>query len=422
MNFFYYVWNLEIPPAIIHSFNYITYIMPIMITTSNKPPSTSCAPCNCISYSSETKSSSNNGCIDDAELEELASSHYNLYNGGGKTEDTSDTIKLSTFFHDSLSTIECEKSLDSLNKVISNNESEKKQTKSIQGKTLWHVYWRLDSGKKDLGYTPTTVLESWLATQNENSVIVYWLAASDSPTISKYDVPPTLLSLIRLFPNRIRYRFLDVAHEAEGTPLQRSYLLRLHDSKAWVDSDIARLVIEYRYGGMYMDIDVLLLRDLQPLLYFEFVTEFSCDHSQSSANNAVMHIFRKSNTALGLLEASKQIFPKLMSWAYGPDMLNSVTTGTNALHIWKLPWCFFHGVWCLGAIPMDALGGSVVWNQAFLEKAFGIHLHGAPKSASLPHKDSVLGVYAKKHRLLLEQMVADSSSRSKEFETYLNRK
>jgi hypothetical protein len=168
-----------------------------------------------------------------------------------------------------------------------------------------------------------------------------------------------------------------------------------------------------------MDIDVLLLQDLKPLLQFEFVTEFSCDHSQSSANNAVMHIFRKSSSAVGLLEASKKIFPKLMSWAYGPDMLNSVTSGKDALQIWKLPWCFFHGVWCTDAIPMDALGGSAKWDRSFLDKVFGIHLHGAPKNGRFPHADSILAAYAKKHRQLLVEQVADSNTKTKELELYL---
>ena len=418
LNLFYYIWNLEVPPAITHSFNYVTRIVPIIISTSNSPPLQSCAPCGCINLSTATNSESSPGCIDDAELEELASSHFKLH--GNAERSASGTF--SKFFQDSLSTVDCEKSLDSFHSAELNDQIDIEKGNSFQGKTLWHVYWRLDAGKNDLGYTPTTVLESWLATQNEDSVLVYWLAASDNLSNSQFEVPPTLLTLIRIFPTRIRYRFLDVAREAEGTPLQRSYLLRLHDSKAWIDSDIARLVIEYRYGGMYMDIDVLLLRDLQPLLQFEFVTEFSCDHSQSSANNAVMHIFRKSASAVGLLEASKRVFPKLMSWAYGPDMLNSVTNGKDALQIWKLPWCYFHGVWCTNAIPMDSLGGSAIWNRSFLDKAFGIHLHGAPKNSATPHKDSILAVYAKKHRTLLSQLaVADSKTRSNELEVYLSK-
>jgi hypothetical protein len=415
LNLFYYIWNLEIPPAFIHSFNYVTHILPIIISTTNNPPAQSCAPCKCINHSSATNSEPSYGCIDDDDLEVLATSHFKLH--GSAKRSTSGTY--SKFFQDSLSTADCEKSLDSLHNEIVNNQDESDKSTSLSRKTLWHVYWRLDAGKNDLGYTPTTVLESWLATQDEDSVLIYWLAASNSLSDSRYEIPQTLLSLIRIFPNRIRYRFLDVALEAEGTPLQRSYLLRLHDSKAWIDSDIARLVIEYRYGGMYMDIDVLLLQDLKPLLQFEFVTEFSCDHSQSSANNAVMHIFRKSSSAIGLLEASKKIFPKLMSWAYGPDMLNSVTSGKDALQIWKLPWCFFHGVWCTDAIPMDALGGSAKWDRSFLDKVFGIHLHGAPKNGRFPHADSILAVYAKKHRQLLVEQVADSNTKTKELELYL---
>ena len=90
---------------------------------------------------------------------------------------------------------------------------------------------------------------------------------------------------------------LDVAAEAEGSPLARSYLLALHDEKAWADSDVARLVILWRYGGVYFDTDVLLARAVTPLLGLEFATEFSCDHAQSDFNNAIMRFFARSPAA-----------------------------------------------------------------------------------------------------------------------------
>ena len=191
---------------------------------------------------------------------------------------------------------------------------------SARAHVLWHWYWRSETGAKGgqgLNASQLDALTAWLVTQDpDRSTLIVWVPTPGMP-------PASLEPLARLFPGRIRYRILDVAVEAEGSPLARSYLLSLHDEKAWADSDVARLVLLWRYGGVYFDTDMLLVRAITPLLGLEFATEFSCDHAQSDFNNAIMRFFAKSPAATALCEAAKAKWPRLRQWVFGPYVLRS---------------------------------------------------------------------------------------------------
>jgi hypothetical protein len=235
-------------------------------------------------------------------------------------------------------------------------------------------------------------LESFLATQDaRRSTFVVWVPPP-------HGAPRPLAALARLFPGRLRFRSLDVAVEAEGTPLQRSMLLRLRDSKAWADSDIARLVVLYRYGGVYFDADVLLTRDLAPLLGLEFATEFSCDHAQGAFNNAVVRAFARSAAMAAMLERAQAVWPRVRSWAYGPTLIrDTVALYPQAASFARAPWCFFHGIWCRGAVPPAAMSGGAPWERAQLEDAaFGLHLHNNGRGGAVANS-SVLSVFERKH-------------------------
>jgi len=229
----------------------------------------------------------------------------------------------------------------------------------------------------------------------------------------------------------VRFRLLDLAAEAEGTPLQRSFLLRLRDGLAWVDSDVARLVVLWRHGGVYLDADLLLVRPLGALLGLEFATEFSCDHAQGAFNNAVLRVVAGSAAATQLLERAKGIWPRVRTWAYGPTLLRDAALAAGAAAagaaaagapgapgaagapgappaiaaaVLRTPWCFFHGIWCAGALAPGALGGAAPWEPALVENAFGLHLHragaGGAGAAAL-HNGSVFATFARRNRAAL---------------------
>lgn len=258
--------------------------------------------------------------------------------------------------------------------------------------TLWHMYWK-PSTCSGFHSAHAVAIEAWLVTQPDTAVLIMWVPVPEA-------VPSALLPLAQAFPGRIFFRALDMLWEAEGSPLARSYLLRLTDKYSWVDSDMVRMVILFRYGGFYTDIDVLLGRDVSPLLGLEFVTEFGCG---GGINGAIMHTFAHSPLVTRMLEIARDTKPRLAMWTFGPFLLDRLRAETGAgAALVKLPWCFFHGIWCGNALPRDSLVGSSAWSSDYFSGIFGVHLHGAGKLGGPIVTTSLLGVRMRENRAVLE--------------------
>jgi hypothetical protein len=246
------------------------------------------------------------------------------------------------------------------------------------------------------------VIEAWLATQPESAVLVVWVPVPQPP-------PGALLPLLRAFPRRLRVRALDILWEARGSPVENSFMLRLTDKHSWIDSDFARMVLLWRYGGFYADMDVLLLRDATPLLELEFLTEFAC---WGGTNGAVLRMFARGATATALLRLASQMQPRLAKWTSGPWLLEKFRAqqqqGGSAGLLHMLPWCFYHGIWC-GSLPRGALEGSLPWSREQLDAAFGLHLHGAAKEGGAIDRGSIIGTKMAENRAVLLERLRLSS-------------
>lgn len=67
-------------------------------------------------------------------------------------------------------------------------------------------------------------------------------------------------------------------------------------------SDAVRFLVLYKYGGIYTDGDVLLLRNMEPLGHFDFVYEWS--FVKQGMNTAVFGALQQSPFALAVIEAA----------------------------------------------------------------------------------------------------------------------
>ncbi|KAK3808600.1 MAG: hypothetical protein J3Q66DRAFT_392095 [Benniella sp.] len=77
-------------------------------------------------------------------------------------------------------------------------------------------------------------------------------------------------------------------------------------------SDEARFLILYRYGGMYLDADVLLLRDMSPL--YDAGMEFAYEWSNTGMyNTAVLRLNRGSSVARRILDGAKAREQEIMA-------------------------------------------------------------------------------------------------------------
>lgn len=288
-------------------------------------------------------------------------------------------------------------------------------------RTLIHLYSRPDlreqgsSGQQppqdedDLPSWQYTTLASILATQPAGSFqVVLWSSEAARPC------PPALRAALRAAGGALTYRVFDPVAEARGTPFEGHFYTTLRDRQAYSDSDLFRLLVLLKYGGLYMDMDVYLFRDLTPLLAFEWATEFSADGRAGHGvlfNNAIIHFLAGSPAIAALVDtALHHTLPRLRSWTFGPHLLDRVYSsgvgGAGGPPPFRLmPWCFFHGMWSVGDVHSSAreiadeqVVGTGAWQgSSIMAAAYGLHLHGLPR-ARVAAEGSIVDVYTRKWR------------------------
>jgi lactosylceramide 4-alpha-galactosyltransferase len=101
----------------------------------------------------------------------------------------------------------------------------------------------------------------------------------------KLEMSPVLAALLA-YPN-IHLNRLDLRELSTGSPLEGFIESdRLHDSKFIVShsSDVLRLLMLWKYGGTYLDLDVIVRKRLDSVK-----TNFVCDDVGNIVNGAVMN-------------------------------------------------------------------------------------------------------------------------------------
>ncbi|KAJ7243654.1 glycosyltransferase family 32 protein [Mycena rebaudengoi] len=153
--------------------------------------------------------------------------------------------------------------------------------------TQFHTYWRTDLA--EFGPRQEWMLKSFLATQRLDSArLVLW-------SNGDLGANALLAAYLRRYPKSFALRVVDIPALARGTPLEGSPLLASKDTKAWVDGDLIRLLLLWNHGGVWVDMDSLLTRALDPLLEHEFVTQWDCyDKLYQPLNGALMHFKQHS--------------------------------------------------------------------------------------------------------------------------------
>ena len=132
----------------------------------------------------------------------------------------------------------------------------------------YHTYWRTDLAA--FGERQEWMLKSFFATQDTaRARLVLW----SNGDLSRNAI---LQKWLQKYPDAFALRVVDYAQLARGTELEGSPLLQVNDGKAWIDGDLVRLLVIWAYGGVWVDMDSLLTRDLAPLLEHEFLTQWVC--------------------------------------------------------------------------------------------------------------------------------------------------
>ncbi|EIN08383.1 hypothetical protein PUNSTDRAFT_126451 [Punctularia strigosozonata HHB-11173 SS5] len=227
----------------------------------------------------------------------------------------------------------------------------------------YHTYWRTDLAP--FAARQEHFLRSFLATQRPAARLILW-SNGDLAQVS-----PLIRSYVAQFPERVETRVANARELARETALEGSPLLKSTDARAWVDGDLVRLLVVWALGGVWVDMDTLLTRDLGPLLEHEFVTQWDCyNKPYSPFNGALLHFHAHSPylcEAFHIMANSPP--PRASSTDWGSLLYlklyrRLLAAASPAAPPFKvLPWCFTEGRSCRldNRLPDPFAGDDQAW-------------------------------------------------------------
>lgn len=227
----------------------------------------------------------------------------------------------------------------------------------------FHMLWRERCGRfwptvRRFGRKQALPVKAFLATQDLSACsLVLW---SDRDLSSNEWLRP-FLPLITL-------RLYDPATEVRGTPLEaHPKLYGQRDSRAYRDGDLFRVLVLHNYGGVYTDMDTVLLRSLGVFLDQEFVYQWQ--HFDDMYAPAVMRLRRGSEFAQELLRGIVEIPPGKYNW--GRENVKRAIRLGRPIAVFPSP--FFNTEWQAepGFKPFRAAPSGV----NFYDGAFAWHWH-----------------------------------------------
>ncbi|KAK8865638.1 hypothetical protein IAR55_000783 [Kwoniella newhampshirensis] len=258
----------------------------------------------------------------------------------------------------------------------------------------YHTYWRSDL--IPFGERQQATFLSFLATQPlTHSKLILWTNGADIVSSNPYVKP-----YLNKWGEYIQVKQVEMDEWTKGTELQGvigslgSAQGGLFDERAWVDGDAVRLLVLWRFGGIWMDMDQVLTRDLHPLTETEWVTQWDCyDKPYFTLNGALMHFTKHSPylcEAFHIMATSP--LPKPNTFTWGSHLYSKLHRSLIASHIKPfsvLPWCFTDPRNCrldnrfpdpFSPDPPDFAGKGWEWGgREYLEEKVGnvwaVHLH-----------------------------------------------
>jgi hypothetical protein len=158
---------------------------------------------------------------------------------------------------------------------------------------IFHCFWRVP---REFGKKQFTVLKSIIA-NHKKAEITLW---------SNVDLREN--EYFKKISPAVNFKLWDLNEEIKNTILEGEINKEdIQDDLCYLEGDLFRLLILYKYGGFYIDMDVLVLRDMSPLNELEFLYQwgtsgFNPNEPSITMNGAIMRLDKESPVSLELLE------------------------------------------------------------------------------------------------------------------------
>ncbi|KAI8365335.1 uncharacterized protein BYT42DRAFT_589583 [Radiomyces spectabilis] len=239
-------------------------------------------------------------------------------------------------------------------------------------KTIFHAYWRADLAP--VGPKQLATLRSFFATQNPNTTMIYlWSNGDLSPS-------PVIKEIQSHVGDRLQTKLYDPKELSKGTPMEGSPHLDLNDASGYLDGDLLRLLVVYRYGGMWFDMDSLFVRDVSPLLEQEWLSQWDCFLPNSFPFNGAFMRFHKESPYLCemLSEVANGPLPRPNTIDWGGYMYYRIYRRLlhHRIRPWTvLPWCFTDPMVCAPRNSMPNAFIETEFPEDRLLQTFAYHWH-----------------------------------------------
>jgi hypothetical protein len=239
-------------------------------------------------------------------------------------------------------------------------EYAKKLKNSDNKKIVFHCLWRVP---RDFGRKQLAVLKSIIVNHKdilESVEINLW---------SNVDLRENVL--FKEVSKFVNFKKWDLHEEIKNTTLEDFELLSdnnsISDDLCYLEGDLFRLLILHKYGGFYIDMDVLVLRNFLPLNDFEFLYQWGTSGfrgEEFKMNGAIMKLNKNSDTSLEFLEILKKTPASKNSFSWGNQMYSKI----NRNSILALPGVWFNSEWGFEGTscnPFQNVGSVELFDGAF---------------------------------------------------------
>lgn len=199
--------------------------------------------------------------------------------------------------------------------------------------TNFHIYSEIKTEKELL------CVKSWIATQNlDKCSLTIW---------SDYDISNN--ELLKPFLKYINLKVYNPQIESKDTILEEKIEhLKAHDSKYWLKSDLFRILITHKYGGIFSDMDIVYLRDFKSILDQEFVYQWGSetDFINQGSCATFLSTFKNSDFSNHLMKEllNSPIVPNTTQW--GKELLGRIYSHYKFT---IFPSAFFNIEWQMNA-------------------------------------------------------------------------
>jgi len=180
--------------------------------------------------------------------------------------------------------------------------------------------------------------------------------------------------LLKDIKQYIKFHIWDIQKEKKDTILEACEYMDsevVHDDYCYLEGDIFRLLILNKYGGFYIDMDVLVLRDMSPLNHLEFLYQWGTSivkDNNTAMNGAIMRFNKNSLISQEYLELIKVNKPEKNNTSWGTLLYSQLKNNT----VLVLPCIWFDSEWGFEDTQLNPFNKGRV---QFFDGAFTWHWH-----------------------------------------------